>query len=383
MARTWPVTRRKRMLLSAFDLVARPLAPVLLREKRAPSDEVRKILVLELWHMGDVVLATSVLQSLRTMYPRAHITLLAKEHARELLEASGLADEIVTYDFPWTASESKYDPARYDASSIRNLVKRLRAEQFDVSIDCRMDLRSNALTASIGARRRIGYDFGGGSFMLTDAVAAPPADQHKVDDWMGLLPPLRNTLNEGIPPAPEPKLAVTDRERADAARLLASYDVGSDDIIVGIHPGGSHEGKRWPTDNFAELGRRLAQRDRVRLVVLVDPDGCGSDMQLENAIVVRTSIREMMAMFTQCDLVVCNDSGPMHIAAALGIPVVAVFRTGSPAAYGPRGLNHTVVGSGAPWGQVSDVPFDDVLSAAESALSVVRADSVINDRARA
>ena len=383
MARTWPVTRRKRMLLSAFDLVARPLAPVLLREKRAPSDEVRKILVLELWHMGDVVLATSVLQSLRTMYPRAHITLLAKEHARELLEASGLADEIVTYDFPWTASESKYDPARYDASSIRNLVRRLRAEQFDVSIDCRMDLRSNALTASIGARRRIGYDFGGGSFMLTDAVAAPPADQHKVDDWMGLLPPLRNTLNEGIPPAPEPKLAVTDRERADAARLLASYDVGSDDIIVGIHPGGSHEGKRWPTDNFAELGRRLAQHDRVRLVVLVDPDGCGSDMQLENAIAVRTSIREMMAMFTQCDLVVCNDSGPMHIAAALGIPVVAVFRTGSPAAYGPRGLNHTVVGSGAPWGQVSDVPFDDVLSAAESALSVVRADSVINDRARA
>ena len=383
MARTWPVTRRKRMLLSAFDLVARPLAPVLLREKRAPSDEVRKILVLELWHMGDVVLATSVLQSLRTMYPRAHITLLAKEHARELLEASGLADEIVTYDFPWTASESKYDPARYDASSIRNLVRRLRAEQFDVSIDCRMDLRSNALTASIGARRRIGYDFGGGSFMLTDAVAAPPADQHKVDDWMGLLPPLRNTLNEGIPPAPEPKLAVTDRERADAARLLASYDVGSDDIIVGIHPGGSHEGKRWPTENFAELGRRLAQHDRVRLVVLVDPDGCGSDMQLENAIVVRTSIREMMAMFTQCDLVVCNDSGPMHIAAALGIPVVAVFRTGSPAAYGPRGLNHTVVGSGAPWGQVSDVPFDDVLSAAESALSVVRADSVINDRARA
>src|SRR5512143_1400446 len=106
MARTWPVTRRKRMLLSAFDFVARPLAPVLLREKHAPSDEVKKILVLELWHMGDVVLATSVLQSLRSMYPRARITLLAKEHARDLLEASGLADEIVTYDFPWTASEN-------------------------------------------------------------------------------------------------------------------------------------------------------------------------------------------------------------------------------------------------------------------------------------
>ena len=85
MARTWPVTRRKRMLISAFDLVARPLAPVLLREKRAPNNDIRKILVLELWHMGDVVLATSVLQSLRSMYPHARITLLAKEHARDLL----------------------------------------------------------------------------------------------------------------------------------------------------------------------------------------------------------------------------------------------------------------------------------------------------------
>jgi ADP-heptose:LPS heptosyltransferase len=79
----------------------------------------------------------------------------------------------------------------------------------------------------------------------------------------------------------------------------------------------------------------------------------------------------MMALFTRCDFVLCNDSGPMHAAAALGTPVVAIFRTGSPRAYGPRGLNHTVVGEGAPWGQTSDIALDDVLTACESMLGKV------------
>jgi ADP-heptose:LPS heptosyltransferase len=88
-----------------------------------------------------------------------------------------------------------------------------------------------------------------------------------------------------------------------------------------------------------------------------------------DAIVVRTSIREMMALLKQCDMLLCNDSGPMHIAAALGVPVVAVFRTGDPSAYGPRGMNHTLVGSGAPWGSTTEVELEEVASAADAALA--------------
>ena len=368
MARTWPVTRRKRALLAAFDAVAGPVASVFLRDKSKTAAEVRKILVLELWHMGDVVLATPVLQRLRSMYPDARITLLAKAHALELLQHSPLVDEIVAFDFPWTAMSAKYDPSRYDPSAIRDLVRRLREMAFDLSIDCRMDLRSNVLTRSIGARRRIGYDFGGGGFLLTDAVSAPPADQHKVDDWMGLLAPLHADEKESRE-AVTPSLTVTSEERAEAIRTLGLYDISDTDTVVGIHPGGSHEAKRWPVDNFAAVGRALADRRNIKLLVFVDPEGCGSDMHLgQNAAFVRTSIREMMALFTQCDVVICNDSGPMHIAAALGVPVVAVFRTGDPKAYGPRGLNHTVVGEGAVSGNESDVAIDDVLFATESTL---------------
>ena len=357
-------------MLAAFDAVAGPLSSVIFREKRTPAaGKVKKILVLELWHMGDVVLATPALQKLRMLFPDARITLLAKQHARELLQHSPLVDEIVTFDFPWTAMSGKYDPSRYDTSSIREVVRRLRSMEFDLSIDCRMDLRSNLLTRSIGARRRVGYDFGGGGFLLTDAVSAPPADQHKIEDWMALLEPLEKNSSRGTS-AVAPSLTVTDEERADARRVLEHYDMSGSDSVVGVHPGGSHEAKRWPADNFAAVARALADRQGVKLLVFVDPEGCGSDMQLgPDAAFVRTSIREMMALFTQCKLVICNDSGPMHIATALGVPVVAVFRTGDPKAYGPRGLFHTVVGEGLVSGRVSDVAVEDVLAAAEASLS--------------
>ena len=156
MARTWPVTRRKRLLLSTFDRVAGPISSMVLRNVTGESGAVKKILVLELWHVGDVILATPVMQCLRSMYPDARITLLAKEHGRELLQGSPLVDEIVTFDFPWTATNGKYNPSRYDRAAISQVVRKLRKEEFDLSLDCRMDLRSNVLTRSIGAKRRVG-----------------------------------------------------------------------------------------------------------------------------------------------------------------------------------------------------------------------------------
>lgn len=369
MARTWPVTRRKQAAIAAFDSIAGPVASVFLREKEPERADVRRILVIELWHIGDVVIATAALQSLRKMYPDASITLLAKEHALQLLEGSDLVDDIVAFDFPWTAMEGKYSPSRYDRAAISKVVESLKSRAFDLSLDCRMDLRSNILTRSIGARRRVGYDFGGGSFLLTDAVPAPPAGQHKVDDWRGLLKPLEATAPHRMPADIEPRLDVTDRERDEAAEVLRSYSIDAGQPIVGIHPGGSHAAKRWGTDNFARVGQELVHRQRAQVVVFVDPDGCGSDMQIENAAFIRTSIREMMALFTHCDILLCNDSGPMHIAAALGTPVVAVFLTGNPEAYGPRGIGHAVVGNGAPWGETSDVDVQDVLDAADASLA--------------
>ncbi|MBA3341155.1 MAG: glycosyltransferase family 9 protein [Gemmatimonadaceae bacterium] len=372
MARTWPITRPKRIVLAAIDAIGGAVTSLARRGKSLTPGPLERILVVELWHIGDVVLVTPLLRRLRQLFPTAHVTLLAKPQAEEVLRHSGLVDELVPFDFPWTATRGKYDLARYDRPEFSGLMSRLRAARFDLSIDCRMDLRSNILTRAAGARRRIGYDFGGGGFLLTDAVPAAPDSRHKVEDWLELLSPLGVRVDSESPPNPE--LVVTPEERDEATRLMRAYGFSEEDLVVAVHPGGSSATKRWAAENFSVVAAELVDRHDAKLLVLVNPDGCGADMRLpaETAF-VRTSIREMMALLEQSDMLLCNDSGPMHIATALGVPVVAVFRTGNPGWYGPRGIGHIVVGKGAEWGNVTEVTIEDVMDAADTQLRRVAA----------
>ena len=372
MAETWPVTRGKRLLLATVDAAARPFATLLGTRRVRPGDGIWKILVVELWHIGDVVIATTALQALRARYPDASITLLAKSHAEDLLRGSGLVDEIITYDFPWTAETDKYDLSRYDRTGLSALIRRLRAERFDLTVDCRMDFRSNMLTFATRARRRVGYAFGGGSFLLTDAIPAKPRSHHKVRDWLNLMEALGSQkgtrvitrAEDGKPLAP--RLTLLPEERQAAAAKLESMGISPRDLIVAVHAGASHPLKRWQAEHFARVADSLAARYGARIVVLVDPEGHGADLPLiTEACYVTASLRELMGFIGSCDLLLCNDSAPMHIADALGVPVVAVFTTGNPRWYGPSGKHQRVVGKGAPRGERADVPVDDVLAAAE------------------
>lgn len=190
LAQTWRVTPAKRFVLGILGGVgaaAAPLLKILWPPRRQNDESVRRILVIELWLLGDVVLMTPMLRALRERFPGAEITVLAKPHAEELLRESGLADKIITFDFPWTAKADKYKPSRYDRRLVRDLIRRLRGENFDLAIDGRMDARSSALAYATGAPTRIGYDFGGGGFLLTHALRASPDDHHRAHDWLKLL----------------------------------------------------------------------------------------------------------------------------------------------------------------------------------------------------
>lgn len=372
MAETWQVTRPKRMLLAAADALVRPFAALLPRPP-LPTEGIWKILVVELWNIGDVVIATTALQALRARYPDAWITLLAKPHAEEILRGSGLVDEIITFDFPWTAETGKYSLSRYDRRALAALFRRLRSERFDLSVDCRMDFRSNFVTYGARAKRRVGYAFGGGSFLLTDAIPATPRAHHKVRDWLKLLEALgsqRGTraitkAEDGKPIAP--RLSLLPEERRVAAAKLASMGIAPRDLIIALHIGASNPNKRWPPERFAEVADSLAATYGARIVVLVDPAGHGARLPLRTpACYVTPSLRELMAFIGSSDLLISNDSAAMHIADALGVPVVAVFTTGNPRWYGPSGKHQKVVGRGAPRGSMASVAVADVLAAAES-----------------
>jgi ADP-heptose:LPS heptosyltransferase len=377
VAETWRITPGKRLALATVDLVARPFSKLFVPSSRGNVEGIWKILVVEIWNIGDVVIATTALQALRARYPDAWISFLGKPHAADILGGSGLVDEIITYDFPWTSETDKYQRARYNRRELKELIRRLREEKYDLTVDCRMDFRSNLLTYATRARRRLGYAFGGATFLLTDAIPARPRSEHKVRDWLTLMEALgsrtgssRFTRGDDGKPL-TPKLTLLPEERQAAAAKLETLGIAPRDLIIAIHAGASHPDKQWPVENFAQVADSLAESYGAKILVLVDPEGYGAKLPLKNdARFVRAGLRDLMALIGSCDLLICNDSAPMHIADALGVPVVAVFTTGNPRWYGPSGKLQRVVGKGAPRGQKVDVPVSEVQEAAKAQIEI-------------
>jgi heptosyltransferase-2 len=347
-------------MLRFADLLGRiAVAPFRWTSKRKRSSRsAERILVIEPWNIGDVVLATPMLRALRTRYPESEICILAQPHARDLLDRSGLVDEVIVCDLPWTADEKKYRVNRSVVKKMRRLVRVLKDRSFDVTIDARMDIRSNLLAAMTGAPHRIGYDIGGGGWLLTQTLPSDRDGTHKIDDWLALL----DRLPGGAEPLASrgwqaPTLAVTEEERGAAHEYFSKAGAVRPPII-GYHPGGSHPGKRWPRSQFEKLIVELRASLGGSHVVFLGPNEKDSSAW-PGAIVSRPTLRRLMAQIACCDVLVCNDSGPMHIADALGVPVVAIFEVGNPQWYGPTGPRATVISGELAGRGISAAPLHD------------------------
>jgi heptosyltransferase II len=291
---------------------------------------VRSILVVELWKLGDLVLMTPTLQALRRHYPSARITLLAQPVAATLLAGTDLVDEFVPFSFPWTSEAGKYSPRRYRVREMVALLRRLRSSHFDLLLDAREDRRNELLGALIGAERRVGLSGRGSALFLTDPVTAD--DSHRVDDWMRLVRHLGYTGS-----SPGMELAVSEDERVFAERWLSEQGASANDALVALHTGASVPLKKWDAGKFAELARRASARG-ARVLIFEDPQATPMErIDIDGVIRVRLPLREMLAV------AICNDSGPLHIAAALGVPTIGIFTNQLPELYAPRGDSHEVV----------------------------------------
>ena len=333
LAQTRTITRNKLAAISVLDVASRALHAW--RPKPPRPGVPRSFLVVEPWGIGDVVLSTVLLAALRQNFPKASITLLAKAHARKLLAGSNLVDEIIEFDFPWTAFSGKLKPSRYVADEFKELFRQLRARDFDVSLDARRDIRSNVITYLAGARRRIGYDFGGGSHLLTDVLPSGTQNDHKISDWLALLAPLGVRKRDGFLPS----LTITESEEDTARHRLGALGFSTERPIIGVHPGASHRVRRWDPDRFATVIDRIVSDTDAQILLFEVEQGDSADVAPTRAVRrIQSDLRGFMALVTQCDLLLCNDSGPMHIASALGVPVTALFGPSKREWYGPSGV---------------------------------------------
>jgi ADP-heptose:LPS heptosyltransferase len=369
MAQTRTITPRKLAAIGALD-IASLAVHVDWRPPPPRAEPPRSFLVVEPWGIGDVVLSTSLLRALRANYPTARVSLLAKRYAKDLLANSGLVDNIISFDFPWTAFEGKLTPSKYVPKQFQKLIGQLRSLDIDVSFDARRDIRSNLITYFSGARRRIGYDFGGGAHLLTDALPSGDQNEHKVADWLALLEPLDTERREFTP-----LLSVTEAEKANARRRLAILGLSREKPILAVHPGARQAVRRWDPQRFAAAIDALVDQRGVQILVFEEEEGDSSGITPRHWVRrVKRDLRGFMAMVSQVDLLLCSDSGPMHIANALGVPVTALFGPQRREWYGPRGELDSVV-------QIDDMPcrpcFDACVFASPRCMEGISADAVV------
>jgi heptosyltransferase II len=336
---------RKRLLVRVLDSIARPVVRFWDRLfPGRPGDtagDVRKILVVEYWNLGDIVMLLPFLTSLRIQYPDAHITLLTSPKAAPLLDHQGLVDELVVVRAPWAQHYSrlkKYNPFSLLWIDLFRGLRSLRRQKIDLAFVARADLRDNFMLWFLQVTRRVGYAFGGGGYFLTDAAVPDLQNPHFSNRWLALLSAVGKD-----PVVREPRLKVSPEERAAAEKILAERGIQNGEFLVGIHPGARNILRKWGEGNFLTLARRLQKEFPVRFLWFLDPGQEAADQDGISAIYLSLPLRQFMAVLARCDMLLCNDSGPMHIASALEVPVVAVFGPTEPAWFGPVGLHHRVV----------------------------------------
>jgi predicted lipopolysaccharide heptosyltransferase III len=301
-----------------------------------------KILLVRPRLIGDVLLTTPVIRAMRRRYPDAELVYLVEAHAAPVVASNPHLSETIVIRHRRGLPRLLED---------LRLAIRLRARRFDVAVDMHGGSRSGWLTFATGARMRVGYDVSGRSWMYTHRVARPVGyvPRHSVFSMWDLAAVVDRSF--GDPPTPARdrlEMPVTPSAAAAVARRLEQLGVTTSDEVVVMHAAAGNEFRRWPEAAFGAVARALAAvHRRVVLVVGSHQDAATIDriVSLAQAGEARPAGRahaapgwpldELRALMDRAALFVGGDSGPMHIAAASDVPIVAIFGPTLPVHWAP------------------------------------------------
>jgi heptosyltransferase-2 len=284
-----------------------------------------KILIRATNWVGDAIMALPALRVVRQRFPEAAIAVVVRAYVADLYRNQGICDQLIPYD---------PQGSHAGISGREGLAAELRAQHFDTAL-----LLQNAFDAAWLAWRakipeRIGYARDGRSLLLTKAVPVPkPGEIPKHEQYYYLELLRRAGWLEALPEVSSISLEVSEEERRKAAQSFAKFGVRKNVLRVAIGAGASYgSAKCWPPPRFAELASRLQAQSDADIVLFGTP----VEAAVSNAISAgmrrapidltgKTATADLPALLSQCHLFIGNDSGAMHVAAAVGLPVVAIF----------------------------------------------------------
>jgi len=309
----------KEAVLTIYFLARLPfiLALRLLFKPRArPPEKVRKILVVRLDRMGDFILSLPVIDNLRAAYPEARIDVLVRPYLKELALLVKAIDNMVTFD------------------GLLSTIRKIRREKYDIAMDMLYDykIRSALLTFFTGAPIRIGFKGGYRELLFTGSVErALEAKEDMISTNLKLLE----------------KLDV--EPRVEVPRLVVESVEGAAKATIAIHPGAYYESQKWGWEKFAAVGKKIIGSYGVTLLVIGGPDDKDTVNRIiqkiddRSARAVFPSAGELASLLSACRLLACNNSGPLHLAAALGVPTVSIMGPTDPVLWHPKGKDNIVI----------------------------------------
>jgi heptosyltransferase II len=310
-----------------------------------------RILVRCVNWLGDAVMSTPALQRLREAYPKAHITLLSHEKLADLWHGQPYADAVVTFK---------------SGESVLAVAKRLRAEKFSMGIAFPNSIRSGLELRLAGIHSRVGYSAGLRDLFLNRKIARrktsvamhkksdaeirrdadkvrrfdPPPTAHHIYDYLDIVA----AVGASTEPL-RPSISISDEA---VTRARERFRIPQSEILFGLNPGAEYgPAKRWPRERFVESATKLQSQHNARWIVFggkADKETCdwitnqisrSSPRQSPINVAGQTSLRELAALLKTCKFVLTNDTGPMHLANAVGTPVVVPFGSTSAELTGP------------------------------------------------
>lgn len=290
------------------------------------NSDVKKILVRGTNWLGDAVMTIPAMLRLRESFPQAHITLLAPPRAAEIFTGFPQVDEIVLYR---RKEEGK--------KAFLQTMQRLRHERFDLAI-----LFQNAFEAALlaflgGAKLRIGFDTQGRGFLLSHKLNPPPRNRHQTNDYLDLvIEAERACLGASAENIQRfPTMTAQTSQLISASSLLENYGINGAHKLIILNAGATNSrAKCWSENYFAELADRMVSEFDAKIILI----GAGSERENAKRVIAqmlhptsainlagKSTIPELIGILAKADLVITNDTGPAHVAAALRVPTLTIF----------------------------------------------------------
>jgi heptosyltransferase-3 len=305
--------------------------------KRLNLKGKRRFLIVRTDRIGDVVLSTPVPEAIKRKYPNSQVNMLVSSYTSDLLLHNPWVDEIITED-------------QVDFKGFLKLVKLLRKKKFDVSVLLHPTLRLALLIFLSGIKVRIGTGYRGYQFLFNYKIYQhrKTIEKHELEYNLNMLSPLGIHCERMIP-----RIYLSPEEERFSRRIFEDLNIPKEDVKIVIHPGSGHSSLNYPLEKFALLADKLIEGFSARVILTGDKKESGLFEKMKRSmrnkpinLIGKTDLRRLCSLLRGADLLISNSTGPMHMAVALGIPVVALFSplfVAGPKRWGPYGEGHEVV----------------------------------------